>query len=92
MAEWFSIFLSCLTPGVLFYLMVGTVAGYVIGVLPGLSATMGVALLTPLTFWLPEEQGFAMLIGVFNAGVFFRGNLSNLNQHARNSGFHCNYF
>ena len=26
MAEWFSIFLSCLTPGVLFYLMVGTVA------------------------------------------------------------------
>ncbi|PST32281.1 tripartite tricarboxylate transporter permease [Enterocloster lavalensis] len=73
MAEWFSIFLSCLTPGVLFYLMVGTVAGYVIGVLPGLSATMGVALLTPLTFWLPEEQGFAMLIGVFNAGVFSGG-------------------
>ena len=69
MAEWFSIFLSCLTPGVLFYLMVG----YVIGVLPGLSATMGVALLTPLTFWLPEEQGFAMLIGVFNAGVFSGG-------------------
>ena len=73
MAEWFSIFLFCLTPGVLFYLMVGTVAGYVIGVLPGLSATMGVALLTPLTFWLPEEQGFAMLIGVFNAGVFSGG-------------------
>lgn len=73
MAEWMEIIVSCFDPMILFYLMVGTVAGYVIGVLPGLSATMGVALLTPLTFWLPEEQGFAMLIGVFNAGVFSGG-------------------
>lgn len=58
---------------VLFYLIVGTLAGYIIGVLPGLSATMGVALLTPLTFWLPAEQGFAMLIGVFNSGIFAGG-------------------
>lgn len=73
MAEWFQALLSCMSPMVLFYLSVGTVAGYVIGVLPGLSATMGIALLTPLTFWLPEEQGFAMLIGVFNAGIFSGG-------------------
>lgn len=73
MAEWLQALVACLHPMVLFYLMVGTVAGYVIGVLPGLSATMGIALLTPLTFWLPEEQGFAMLIGVFNAGIFSGG-------------------
>lgn len=70
---WLDAFLGCLNPMILFYLAVGTVAGYVIGVLPGLSATMGVALLTPLTFWLPPEQGFAMLIGVFNAGIFSGG-------------------
>lgn len=73
LSEWMGIVVSCLDPMILFYLMVGTVAGYIIGVLPGLSATMGVALLTPLTFWLPEAQGFAMLIGVFNAGVFSGG-------------------
>ena len=73
MAEWLQAVAACMHPMVLFYLAVGTVAGYVIGVLPGLSATMGVALLTPLTFWLPAEQGFAMLIGVFNAGIFAGG-------------------
>lgn len=73
MSEWMGVIISCFDPMVLFYLMVGSVAGYIIGVLPGLSATMGVALLTPLTFWLPEKQGFAMLIGVFNAGVFSGG-------------------
>lgn len=73
LAEWMSTLAACCDPMVLFYLAVGTVAGYVIGVLPGLSATMGIALLTPLTFWLPEAQGFAMLIGVFNAGIFSGG-------------------
>lgn len=72
-SEWMSVAISCLDPMVLFYLMIGTAAGYIIGVLPGLSATMGIALLTPLTFWLPEAQGFAMLIGVFNAGIFSGG-------------------
>ncbi len=73
MSEWIQALVGCLQPMVLFYLGVGTVAGYIIGILPGLSATMGVALLTPLTFWLPAEQGFAMLIGVFNAGIFSGG-------------------
>lgn len=70
---WLNALVACLNPMVLFYLIVGSVAGYIIGVLPGLSATMGVALLTPLTFWLPAEQGFAMLIGVFNSGIFAGG-------------------
>ncbi len=70
---WLEAFISCMNPMVLFYLFVGAAAGYVIGVLPGLSATMGIALLTPLTFWLPKEQGFAMLIGVFNSGIFSGG-------------------
>ena len=71
--DWINAIVSCFQPMVLFYLVVGTLAGYVIGVLPGLSATMGVALLTPLTFWLPADQGFAMLIGVFNSGIFSGG-------------------
>lgn len=71
--DWINAIISCFQPMVLLYLVIGTVAGYIIGVLPGLSATMGVALLTPLTFWLPADQGFAMLIGVFNSGIFSGG-------------------
>ncbi|MGL4791675.1 MAG: tripartite tricarboxylate transporter permease, partial [Anaerotignaceae bacterium] len=73
MAEWLQALYGVMQPMVIFYLIVGTITGYVIGILPGLSATMGVALLTPLTFWLPAEQGFAMLIGVFNSGIFSGG-------------------
>ena len=39
------------TTDVFFYCLLGVVAGMVIGTLPGLSATMGIAILTPLTFW-----------------------------------------
>ena len=37
-------------PQALLVLFAGTVAGLVIGALPGLSSTMGVALAIPLTF------------------------------------------
>ncbi|GMO41970.1 MAG: tripartite tricarboxylate transporter permease [Treponemataceae bacterium] len=60
-------------PMVFLFLLLGVVVGYVVGILPGLSATMAVAILTPLTFWLAPQQGFAMLIGVFNSALFAGG-------------------
>ncbi|HEX7127478.1 MAG TPA: tripartite tricarboxylate transporter permease, partial [Thermodesulfobacteriota bacterium] len=39
-----------LYPSHLFVVLVGTVAGTIIGALPGLSAVSGVALLLPFTF------------------------------------------
>lgn len=71
--EWFEALFGVFSPDVFIYLMLGVLAGYVIGVLPGLSATMAVAILTPLTFWLRADQGFAMLIGVFNSAIFAGG-------------------
>ena len=50
-------FLTIFTTDVFFYCILGVVAGMVIGTLPGLSATMGIAILTPLTFWLEPAQG-----------------------------------
>jgi putative tricarboxylic transport membrane protein len=51
-------------PQVLLFLVAGVVLGAVFGALPGLTATMGVAVLTPLTFWVSAEQGLAMLLGI----------------------------
>lgn len=68
-----SAFAELLTPSVFFYLAVGVILGTLIGALPGLSATMGVALVTPITFWLDKVDGFAMLMGLWNAAIFAGG-------------------
>jgi putative tricarboxylic transport membrane protein len=55
------------------YLLVGVLSGALIGTLPGLTATMGVAVLTPISFWLEPACGFAMLIGVYNSAIWSGG-------------------
>jgi putative tricarboxylic transport membrane protein len=56
-----------------FYTAAGVVLGVVFGALPGFTATMGLAILTPLTFWLPTEQALAMLFGLLCAAIFSGG-------------------
>lgn len=40
------------------------------GALPGLTATMGVALFVPLTFGLPPVVAFGLLLGVYVGGIY----------------------
>lgn len=56
-------------PEVLGFLVAGVLLGAVFGALPGLTASMGVAVLTPLTFWLSPEQGLAMLLGIYSGAI-----------------------
>lgn len=67
------ILIQVLSPGTLLFILIGSVLGLFIGALPGLSATMGVAILTPMTFWLPPEQGLAMLISIYCVAIFAGG-------------------
>jgi putative tricarboxylic transport membrane protein len=71
--DWLAVITNAISPGVFIYLLMGVVVGMFVGALPGLTATMAIALLTPVTFWLDPSQGFAMLIGVYNAAVFAGG-------------------
>jgi len=71
--EWITAIQEILQFNVLLFLFIGALAGTVVGALPGLSATMAIAILTPLTFWLAPNEGFAMLIGVWNAAIFAGG-------------------
>ena len=59
-----------LRPEVILWLLLGTFAGVAIGALPGLSATMGLAVMTPLTFGMPMPSAFALIMGVFGGGVY----------------------
>src|SRR5690625_1790733 len=60
-------------PQVMLFMIIGTMVGIFIGALPGLSATMGVALLVPLTYWIEPESGLAMLIGIYCSAIFAGG-------------------
>ncbi|WP_142846085.1 tripartite tricarboxylate transporter permease [Telmatospirillum sp. J64-1] len=57
-------------PEVLWVIALGTLGGIVIGALPGLTATMGVALLIPLTFGMAPILGLNMLIGIYIGGIY----------------------
>ena len=52
--------MQALSPGYFFYLTLGVLIGMFVGTLPGLTATMGTALLVPFTFALPTGEGIAM--------------------------------
>src|SRR5919106_1498795 len=54
----------------LLVVLVGTVAGLIIGALPGLSAVSGVALLLPFTFAMEPAQGLIMLAAVYMAAEY----------------------
>jgi len=51
-------------------LFIGVVAGMVVGALPGLSASMAVALLVPLTFKMDPAPGLVMLTAVYTSAIY----------------------
>jgi len=59
-----------LNPMNFLFVLIGITAGIIVGALPGLTATMGCALLIPFTFGLPPIQGLLMLIGIFCGGIY----------------------
>ncbi|AOT69642.1 tripartite tricarboxylate transporter permease [Geosporobacter ferrireducens] len=71
--EWITGLMDILQPMVIFCTFIGVIVGTIVGSLPGLSATMAIAILTPLTFWFSPAEGFAMLIGLWNAAIFAGG-------------------
>ena len=65
----FNGFQLALQPHLLMINFLAVVGGFIIGALPGLTATMGVAVLAPLTFKLPPDEGFIILIAIFISAV-----------------------
>jgi putative tricarboxylic transport membrane protein len=71
MTEFFLPALSGLMdPAVLFSVTAGTIVGIIVGAMPGLTATMAVALLIPVTFGMPPLTGLALMGGVYSGGMY----------------------
>lgn len=59
----------------MFLMVVGMILGVLIGSLPGLNATLGIALLTPITFNVPTAYALSVLLSLY-IGVMFGGSIS----------------
>ncbi len=60
----------CFQPLNLAMMVGGLLGGMVFGALPGLSATMAVAVLVPVTYWVPPESGLLMLGAIFCGAIY----------------------
>lgn len=56
-------------PFAFFWMALGVVVGIVFGAIPGLSATMAIAIFLPVTYGLSSVEGMACLIGLFVGGI-----------------------
>ena len=61
---------NVVAPDALLVLLLGTLAGVIIGALPGLSSTMGVALCIPITFSMPPHLSLILLGAVYVSSVY----------------------
>jgi len=56
-------------------ILLGVVAGIIIGALPGLGAVLAITMALPLTFVLPKEASVALLLGLY-CGSIYGGSIS----------------
>jgi putative tricarboxylic transport membrane protein len=61
---------SFATPTSLFYVAVSSLVGLVIGALPGLTATMGLTLMTTMTIKMPPSQALLILICTYVGAIY----------------------
>ncbi len=62
--------LDALTPANLLLALAGVVAGTAIGAIPGLSATMAVAVLVPLTFTMPPATALILMGAIYSGAIY----------------------
>ncbi|WP_087972404.1 tripartite tricarboxylate transporter permease [Oceanobacillus rekensis] len=58
------------TPMTILLILAGVIAGTFLGAIPGLTSTMGIALILPVTFYLDPIAGISMLIAMYKGGMF----------------------
>lgn len=54
-------------------LVLGSFFGIIVGAIPGLTATMGIALLVPFTFGMNPITGIVMLLGIYTGAIYGGG-------------------
>lgn len=63
-------FIDVLQPENLIFIFGGVAVGTILGAIPGLTATMAICLIIPITYTLTPTQSLIMLLSAYNAGTF----------------------
>jgi putative tricarboxylic transport membrane protein len=63
-------FAQALTPQNLLFALIGSVLGTLVGVLPGIGPTSGIAILLPLTAFLPPAPAIIMLAAIYYGAMY----------------------
>jgi putative tricarboxylic transport membrane protein len=63
-------FVTLFTPGVLIYAFLGFSVGTFFGAVPGLTATLAIALLLPVTYSMDIIKALVMCMGIYMAGMY----------------------
>jgi len=58
------------SPDVLFFLLTGIVVGIILGAIPGLSSTVGIALVIPFSYYLSPLSAISMMYAINKAGTY----------------------
>jgi len=61
---------NLIKPITLLFISLGVLSGIIVGALPGLTATMAIALLVPFTFSMPPIQGLVLLGGIYCGAIY----------------------
>ncbi|GAB3247601.1 tripartite tricarboxylate transporter permease [Arthrobacter pigmenti] len=70
MSNWLAGIEAVLDPSVLILTVLGILLGVAIGAMPGLSATVGIAVFLPFTFTLDPLPGLVLLLGIYNGACY----------------------
>ncbi len=70
MTELLGGFATLLTPMPFLHLVGGFLLGLVFGAIPGLTATLAIALLLPFTFGMDVTHALVMVMGIYMAGIY----------------------
>lgn len=74
MSDWLTGAEAVLDPTVLVFIPLGMLLGVFVGAIPGLSATVGIAVFLPFTFTLDPLSGLVLLLGIYN-GASYAGSI-----------------
>lgn len=64
------ILLNILRPEMLLLVFLGTLFGVIMGAIPGLTGSIGIALLIPLTYNMQPDAALLMMGGIFMGGMY----------------------
>lgn len=74
-------FMALMNFNTILFMLIGTVAGLIIGALPSLTGNMAIALMVPVTFSMEPTAAIAFLVAIYCSSIFGGSISAILSRH-----------